>query len=261
MHPVKQPNLTRKFPLTDMPTGLMDALAHRLGPLRPALGREGVGGLDRCRLVLGVVDLGQGLLRDRVRRLGTRRARCRSCATNSVAPWCRERRRGSPSRTQRPIADREHRGGHAAAFAVAQQVNPRRTRFAEPVGHGDQLLGRVGAHPDHHQQAHVVLLEANLEVDPVDPHLHVVDLGQRPGGERAGVVLPLLGQPGDRGRRQPWLVSRNCSNAGARSLVDKLCRYSSGNASAICATSVPGRAGSRKKTGIAARWPRRCACR
>jgi hypothetical protein len=24
-HPVKQPNLTRKFPLTDMPTGLMAA--------------------------------------------------------------------------------------------------------------------------------------------------------------------------------------------------------------------------------------------
>jgi hypothetical protein len=28
--PVKQPNLTRKFPLTDMPTGLMAALVTRL---------------------------------------------------------------------------------------------------------------------------------------------------------------------------------------------------------------------------------------
>ena len=36
-HPVKQPNLTRKFPLTDMPTGLMAALDSRPGfaaPLR-----------------------------------------------------------------------------------------------------------------------------------------------------------------------------------------------------------------------------------
>ena len=30
MHPVKQPNLTRKFPLSDMPTGLMAALVTRL---------------------------------------------------------------------------------------------------------------------------------------------------------------------------------------------------------------------------------------
>lgn len=32
----------------------------------------------------------------------------------------------------------------------------------------------------------------------------------------------------------PWLVPRNCSNAGAKSLVARPCRYSSGNASAIC---------------------------
>lgn len=29
-HPVKQPNLTRKFPLTDMPIGLMAGLVDRL---------------------------------------------------------------------------------------------------------------------------------------------------------------------------------------------------------------------------------------
>jgi len=33
--------------------------------------------------------------------------------------------------------------------------------------------------PDHHQQAHLVLLEADLEVDPVDPHVHVVGVLQR----------------------------------------------------------------------------------
>jgi hypothetical protein len=32
-HPVKQPDLTRKFPLTDMPTGLMAALVTRLARL------------------------------------------------------------------------------------------------------------------------------------------------------------------------------------------------------------------------------------
>jgi hypothetical protein len=34
-HPVKQPNLTRKFPLTDMPTGLMAALVTRLADHLP----------------------------------------------------------------------------------------------------------------------------------------------------------------------------------------------------------------------------------
>ncbi len=34
-HPVKQPNLTRKFPLTDMPTGLMAALVTRLADRLP----------------------------------------------------------------------------------------------------------------------------------------------------------------------------------------------------------------------------------
>jgi hypothetical protein len=29
-HPVKQPNLTRKFPLTDLPTGLMAARSRGL---------------------------------------------------------------------------------------------------------------------------------------------------------------------------------------------------------------------------------------
>ena len=85
---------------------------------------------------------------------------------------------------QRAVADREHRRGHAAAFAVAQQVRPRLGGLAEPVGQGDQLLGAVGADPDHHQQAHLVLAQADLEVDPVDPHVHVVGPGQRPLVER-----------------------------------------------------------------------------
>jgi hypothetical protein len=43
-----------------------------------------------------------------------------------------------------------------------------------PSGDGDELLLPVGADADHHQQAHVVLLEADLEVDAVDPATDVV---------------------------------------------------------------------------------------
>ncbi len=45
LHPVKQPNLTRKFPLTDMPTGLMAALVTRLAdhlPIRRVVRRVAV---------------------------------------------------------------------------------------------------------------------------------------------------------------------------------------------------------------------------
>jgi hypothetical protein len=73
---------------------------------------------------------------------------------------------------------------------------------AEPVGQRDQLLLPVGTDPDHHQQAHLVLLQPDLEVDPVDPAVDVVGVGQRPLAERLGVVLPLAGEPGDRRRRQ-----------------------------------------------------------
>jgi hypothetical protein len=103
-----------------------------------------------------------------------------------------------------------------------------------PVVQGDQLLGAVGAHADHDQQAHLVLLEADLEVDPVDPHVHVVGLGQGAHGERGSFVLPVLGQPGDRGGDSPWPVPRNWVNAGPKSPLDRPCRYSSGNTSATC---------------------------
>jgi hypothetical protein len=36
-----------------------------------------------------------------------------------------------------------------------------------PIGERDQLFGAVGTHADHHQQADLVLLQADLEVDPV----------------------------------------------------------------------------------------------
>lgn len=104
---------------------------------------------------------------------------------------------------QNPSApDSQHRGGHPTAFAVAKQVGPRLRGFAEAVGDSNELLLPVGADPDHHQQAHRVLLEADLEVGPVNPHIHVVAALQRPLGERGRVILPPGGQPGDRGRGQ-----------------------------------------------------------
>jgi len=135
---------------------------------------------------------------------------------------------------ERAVADGEHRRGHPAAFAAAQQVSPRLRALPEPVGERDQLLRAVGADTDHHQQAHLVLLEADLEMDPVDLRVHVVGAGQRTRAERDRLVLPLRGEPGDRGRRQSSRGPKDCCNAGTESLLDSPCRYSNGSTSATC---------------------------
>ena len=114
---------------------------------------------------------------------------------------------GNTSRTafqnpQRTVTDRQYRRGHAAAAAIPQQVRPRFGPLAVPVGQRDQLLAAVGAHPDHHQQAQFLLLQAHLEVDPVDPQVDVIGARQIPLPEPLSLVLPLRGQPGDRRRRQ-----------------------------------------------------------
>jgi hypothetical protein len=69
-------------------------------------------------------------------------------------------------------------------------VRPGLGRLAEPVGQCHTLLAAVSAHADHHRQADLVLLEADLEVDAVDPQVHVIDVLQRPLAELRGVVLP-----------------------------------------------------------------------
>ncbi len=60
-----------------------------------------------------------------------------------------------------------------------------------------------GANPDHHQQTQLGLLQADLEVDAVDPQVDVVGAGQIAAPGRGSLVLPLRRAPG------------NCSRAGA----------------------------------------------
>jgi hypothetical protein len=69
-------------------------------------------------------------------------------------------------------------------------------------------------------------------MDPVDPHIVVIDIGQRPLGERLGVVLPLRGQPGNSRHRQPGRTKEQ-NRLFARGLIEALivdggCRVASG---------------------------------
>lgn len=67
---------------------------------------------------------------------------------------------------ERAVADRQDRSTHAAPLAAAEQIQPGLGGLTVPVIEGDQLLGAIGTHADHHQQAHLVLLEADLQMDP-----------------------------------------------------------------------------------------------
>ncbi len=95
-----------------------------------------------------------------------------------LLPGSGEHRTDRRPEPQRPVTDGEHRRRHTAVLAAAQQVRPRLGRLPVPVGQGDQLLDAVSADPDHDQQAHLVLLKTDLEVDPVDPHVDVVAAGE-----------------------------------------------------------------------------------
>jgi hypothetical protein len=91
---------------------------------------------------------------------------------------------------------------HAAALARPQQIRPRLRRLAEPVGESNELLGPVRADTENDEQADLVLLEPDLQADPVDPHVDVIGVLQRSGVGGALLVLPLLGETrDDRGRQ------------------------------------------------------------
>jgi hypothetical protein len=104
---------------------------------------------------------------------------------------------------QRAVADRDHRGSHAAPAQIAQQLRPRLGRLAFAVSDRDELLGAVDPHAHDHQAAQAGLLQADPEVHPVRPDIDVVPVGQVTAAKRLVVGLPGGQQPAHRGRRQP----------------------------------------------------------
>ena len=108
---------------------------------------------------------------------------------------------GGPE-AERPVAHGQHGAGQAPLAQAAQQGRPGLLRLPVAVGQGDQLLGAVGADADDDQAAQPVLLQADVEVHPVYPPVHVVGARQVPAGPALVLVLPGLGEPGDRRGRQ-----------------------------------------------------------
>ena len=83
-------------------------------------------------------------------------------------------------KAQGAIRGRQLRLEHqAATLTIQQQRQPRLLRFAIALADGDHLLGAVRRGAHQHQDALAIILQANVEVDAVGPHVHVALLGER----------------------------------------------------------------------------------
>jgi hypothetical protein len=121
----------------------------------------------------------------------------------TLLPGGREHLPQAAPEPERAVPDRENRCAHPASRAVTQQIRPRLDRLPIAISQGDELFAAVGAHPDQHQQAQLVLFEADVDVDAVGPEVDVVHARQIPLREGALLGLPGLGQLGDHRRGQP----------------------------------------------------------
>ena len=65
---------------------------------------------------------------------------------------------------------------------------------------GDELLGPIRPYADDHEQTEPIFLEADRQVDPVDPDVDVVAVGEVAPLERLVVGLPSARQTCDRRR-------------------------------------------------------------
>ena len=92
------------------------------------------------------------------------------------------------------IADRQHRRSHATAFEIAEQLRPGLCRFSIPVADGNELLAAIGAHTNKHQATQPLVFQTNVEMDPVGPQIHVVNLAEVALLERCQLLAPLARQ-------------------------------------------------------------------
>ena len=107
---------------------------------------------------------------------------------------------------QGAVADRPHWGPHAPALQVPQHRRPAVGALAVAVLQGHELLGPIGPYADDHQRTEPVVLEPDVEMDAVDPHIHVVAVGQVPLAEPPIVLLPHRREARDVGRTEAGRV-------------------------------------------------------
>jgi hypothetical protein len=103
---------------------------------------------------------------------------------------------------QGPVAHRQQRRlGHASLPQRPQHPGPGLPAFPVALLDRQQLLASVGAHPDHHQQDRLLMLQTGLEVDPIREQVGVAP-AEGPSPPELALLGPLLLEPQDAIRRQ-----------------------------------------------------------
>ena len=106
---------------------------------------------------------------------------------------------------QGAVTDGHYRRGQAPLLEAAEHLRPAVGGLPVPVGDRNELLGPVGADPHDDQATQPVLLQADVEVDPVGPPVHIVERLQAAPRPPLVLGLPCLGESADRGCRQAGL--------------------------------------------------------
>jgi hypothetical protein len=105
---------------------------------------------------------------------------------------------------------------------------PQVTGFANPSARAINSLRPSDLTPITSPGGRPCPARAALSVHASNPHIDVVGADQRPFLGDSGLVLPLSREPRDRRRGQAASEPRNFVKAGAKSELDRPCRYSSG---------------------------------
>lgn len=108
---------------------------------------------------------------------------------------------------QGPVADHQLRiDGKPSGLHLQQQAQPGLLALPVAVGQGDQFFFSVGGGSHHHQDALPVLFQADVEMHPVHPDIHVLLALQGSLAPLLVLLLPDGLQPRDCGRREPRSV-------------------------------------------------------
>src|SRR4029450_4323914 len=72
------------------------------------------------------------------------------------------------------VAHGDHGRAHAPALQVPEHGLPALGALPVAPPARDQLLGPVGPHADHHERAEAIVLQPDVEMHAIDPHVDVV---------------------------------------------------------------------------------------
>src|SRR5208283_824218 len=125
----------------------------------------------------------------------------------------RERLAQCRPKTQCPVADGQLRSFlHAPILQIQQHFAPRNLALAIPVTDGKQFFLSLRVGPHDRQDAALLFVQANVDMNPVDPHVHVLLALQIPPTPFLVLLLPLGFQPNDvRGRQSRGIRTQDRS--------------------------------------------------